>query len=159
MTLSPAPELVTSMWFNTKAPVSLTGLAGKVVVLSAFQMLCPGCVEYAIPQTQEIYDTFPRDQVVVIGIHTVFEHHEAMGPASLAAFLKEYRIMFPVAVDEKGKGPIPKTMEAYAMQGTPTLILVDRQGRRRAQHFGQISNMRVGAEIATLLSESKNIRI
>lgn len=154
MRLNPAPELVTSLWFNTKTPISIAGCEGRVVVLLAFQMLCAGCVDYAIPQAQEIHDTFWRDQVSVIGVHTVFENHEAMGPTVLARFLKEKRITYPVAVDEKGDGAMPKTMEAYAMQGTPTLVLVDRKGRRRAQHFGHISNMRIGAEIATLIAES-----
>jgi len=40
------------------------------------------------------------------------------------------------------------------MQGTPTLVLIDRQGRRRAQHFGQVSDLRLGAEIQTLIDDS-----
>jgi hypothetical protein len=39
------------------------------------------------------------------------------------------------------------------MQGTPTLILIDAAGNWRAQHFGQIDDLRLGAEIASLLSE------
>jgi hypothetical protein len=44
-------------------------------------------------------------------------------------------------------------MQAYAMQGTPTLCLVDRRGQLRRQHFGLLDDMRLGAEIATLLAE------
>src|SRR5690606_20270412 len=39
-----APELQVSRWFNTPAPLSLAALRGRVVVVEAFQMLCPGCV-------------------------------------------------------------------------------------------------------------------
>jgi hypothetical protein len=39
------------------------------------------------------------------------------------------------------------------MQGTPTLCLVDRRGRLRRQLFGLLDDMRLGAEIATLLAE------
>jgi len=46
--------------------------------------------------------------------------------------------------------PIPRTMRAYEMQGTPTLILIDRKGRVRARHFGNVSDLRLGAEIAAL---------
>ena len=36
------------------------------------------------------------------------------------------------------------------MQGTPTLLLVDRMGRLRRQRFGMLDDLRLGAEIATL---------
>lgn len=87
-----------SQWFNTDRPISLDDLAGEVVVIEAFQMLCPGCVSHGLPQAQRIASTF-AGEVTVLGLHTVFEHHEAMRPVSLEAFLHEYRIGFPVGVD------------------------------------------------------------
>ena len=100
--------------------------------------------------------THPRVQdVAVIGLHCVFEHHAAMTPVSLRAFLHEYRIRFPVAVDMTGeRGPLPQTMEAYALEGTPTLLLIDREGRLRARHFGTVSDLALGAEIMALVLES-----
>jgi len=148
-----APELQISEWFNTKGELSLSDLAGKVVVIEAFQMLCPGCVLHGIPLAQAVQRTFPEEQVAVIGLHAVFEHHAAMMPVSLAAFLHEYRITFPVGVDAAGTGNIPKTMEAYKLKGTPSLVLIDKLGHLRAQHFGDVSQLRLGAEIATLLAE------
>ena len=47
----PAPPLQVAQWFNTKQPLTLEGLRGRVVVLHAFQMLCPGCVQHAVPQS------------------------------------------------------------------------------------------------------------
>ena len=150
-----APELIVTRWFNTDAPLTLESLRGRVVVIEAFQMLCPGCVAHGLPQAMRVRQTFGAADVAVIGLHTVFEHHEAMTPSALEAFLYEYRIQFPVAVDAPGEGsPIPRTMAAYAMEGTPTMILIDRQGRRRAQHFGQVSDLGLGAEIMALASEA-----
>lgn len=148
-----APELQVSQWFNTKEDLKLADFAGKVLVIEAFQMLCPGCVSHGIPLAQAVHATFPQDQVAVIGLHTVFEHHEAMTLVSLAAFLHEYRIQFPVGVDAPGVGNLPKTMEAYKLRGTPSLIIIDKVGTVRAQHFGDVSQLRLGAEIATLLCE------
>ena len=150
-----APELQTQQWFNTREPVSLGALRGKVVVIEAFQMLCPGCVSHGLPQATRIHDTFDGAEVAVLGLHTVFEHHEAMTPTALAAFLHEYRIRFPVGVDAPGtgNGGLPKTMSAYRMQGTPTLILIDRQGRLRAQHFGSVPDLQIGAEVMKLMTE------
>ena len=149
-----APELDIVAWHGAQAPLTLAGLRGRVVVLHAFQMLCPGCVLHGIPQAQRVHDHFSRDAVQVIGLHTVFEHHEAMQEASLKAFLHEFRVSFPVGVDRhEGGRALPLTMARYAMQGTPTLILIDRAGRLRRQAFGQADDLVIGAEIATLVAE------
>ena len=141
-----------SQWFNTDAPLTLPGLAGKVVVLHTFQMLCRGCVLHGTPQAQKVARLFPRDRVAVIGLHTVFEHHDAMTPVSLKAFIHENRLDFPIGVDEAAEDsfPIPATMAHYRMQGTPSLLLFDPQGQLRKHVFGQVDDMALGAEIARL---------
>lgn len=145
-----------SQWLNCDQPLSVQALRGRVVVAAAFQMLCPGCVAKTVPQLREVHRLFPADEVAVIGLHTVFEHHAAMGVAALEAFLHEYRIAFPVGVDRpSGSGdPIPATMRRYSMQGTPTLMLIDREGRLRRQTFGHIEDLRLGAEIMALMRET-----
>lgn len=149
-----APELHVSQWFNSDANLSLESLRGRPVFLHAFQMLCPGCVEHAVPQSLKVADAFAHTDLAVVGLHTVFEHHHAMPPAALEVYLHENRIRYPVGVDAHAAGQdIPLTMQAYALQGTPTLVLIDRRGRRRAQHFGAIDDLRLGAEIAGLLAE------
>ena len=148
-----APELETIDWLNVDEPVTLGALRGRVVLIEAFQMLCPGCVSHGLPQAMRVHRTFGREDVAVIGLHTVFEHHDAQGSrAALAAFVHEYRIDFPVGIDApSGGGGLPKTMARYGMKGTPTLILVDRQGRLRKQKFGFEEDLVLGAEIMSLI--------
>ncbi len=149
-----APELVVSQWFNTDSGVTLAGLRGQVVVIEAFQMLCPGCVLHGIPQAQRIHQTFGAD-LTVLGLHTVFEHHAAMTPVSLAAFLHEYRITFPVGVDTAEAGiDTPITMRRYHLQGTPSLIVIDREGRLRINAFGHTDDLTIGAALARLIDET-----
>ncbi|NYT85989.1 peroxiredoxin family protein [Pollutimonas harenae] len=150
-----APSWSVSQWMNTRDEhISLEALRGLVVVLHAFQMLCPACVSHGIPQAKSIHMAFPLDKVRVIGLHTVFEHHDAMGPVALAAFMHEYRLGFPVAIDQADEhSPIPKTMQAYGMQGTPTLVLIDKAGHIRLHHFGSLDDLHVGAAIGQLLTE------
>ncbi|HRH87065.1 MAG TPA: redoxin family protein [Rubrivivax sp.] len=153
---SAAPAWHTTAWLNTPQPLDLAQLRGKVVLLHAFQMLCPGCVAHGLPQAQRVAALFAEAPLAVIGLHTVFEHHAAMGLESLRAFVHEYRISFPVGVDAPASdGPIPRTMQAYAMQGTPTLVLIDAQGRLRRQVFGVHDDLLLGAELATLLAEAR----
>jgi hypothetical protein len=150
---APAPTITVEQWLNTNEAIELEQLRGRVVVIEAFQMLCPGCVSHGIPQALRIHNTFSPEDVVVLGLHTVFEHHAAMTPVSLAAFLHEYKVPFPVGVDKPQEGGMPVTMSAYAMQGTPTLIIIDASGQLRNQWFGAPSDLAVGAEIMRLILE------
>jgi peroxiredoxin len=151
-TRPPAPELQVQRWFNTAAPVTLHGLRGKIAVVHAFQMLCPGCVTHSIPQARKLHEVAKGSDIVTLGLHTVFEHHAAMTPVSLEAFLHEYQLKFPVGVDQPGEGhPIPKTMAAYGMRGTPTTIVIDREGRIARHSFGQEDELALGLFLGQLL--------
>jgi len=147
-------EFQTTRWFNAEAPPTPESLTGKVVALHAFQMLCPGCVSHGLPQAQRIAKLFSPERVAVIGLHTVFEHHDVMTPDALEAFIHEYQLTFPIGVDQPSdKGDIPRSMAAYAMRGTPSLLLFDRDGRLRWHEFGRPEDMAVGAQIAQLVGE------
>lgn len=151
-----APEWIVSQWLNSNPDITLASLRGRVVVVGAFQMLCPGCVSDLIPQLRKAHALFRGPEVSIVGLHTVFEHHAAMEPVSLKAFLHENRITFPVGVDKPGlpDQPVPKTMQLYGMQGTPTIILIDRKGQLRRMSFGHMDDMQLGAEIMALLGEA-----
>lgn len=151
-----APELEVTDWLNTDTPISLADLRGRVVLIEAFQMLCPGCVSHSLPQASKVTQLFRPEDVAVIGLHTVFEHHDVQGTReALSAFLHEYRIPFPVAIDAPSPtGPTPKTMTKYQMRGTPTTILIDRSGKVRKQSFGRVEDMVLGAELMALVAES-----
>lgn len=49
--------------------------------------------------------------------------------------------------------PVPLTMQAYDMRGTPTLLMIDRAGRLRRQTFGHVPDLELGAAIAGLIAE------
>ena len=149
------PELVTAQWFNAPEPLSLKKLKGKVVVLVAFQMLCPGSLRHSLPQAGRIARAFSTDEVAVVGLHMVFENHKDMTPSQLEPFLKQEHIEIPIAVDKPNGSGLPETMEAYGMQGTPTLLVFDRQGRLRRHYLGAVDDVRLGAEIMALCIEDK----
>lgn len=149
-----APELEVTSWFNTTAPLNLDMLRGRVVFIHAFQMLCPACVSHGLPQTQRVQSLFRDTDLQVIGLHTVFEHHAAMGPEALRAFIHEYRLTFPTGVDAAAADtPIPRTMQRYGMRGTPTTIIIGRDGTVRHHRFGIEDDLLVGAWLANALNE------
>jgi len=148
-----APDLAVTHWFNTPRPLDLAALRGRVVFIHTFQLLCPGCVLRGIPQAQRVERIFARSDLQVIGLHTVFEHHAAMPPATLEAFLHEYKIAFPVAVDKAAAdgGPIPQTMAAYGFQGTPSTVVIDREGRVVRSSFGAEDDLVLGLFVGNAL--------
>jgi AhpC/TSA family len=151
------PELQVTRWVNSRKPITLAGLKGKVVLVISFQMLCPGCVQHGLPQAQKIAQQFSDGEVIVVGLHSVFEHHAVMGPEALEAFMHEYGWIFPVGIDQPdGENGLPKTMAAYEMRGTPTLLIFDRAGRLRRHYFGHVEDMRLAAEIMALALEDAN---
>lgn len=153
-TATPAPPLEVSEWLNTKGPLALPDLAGKVVVLHAFQMLCPACVQLATPQMQKLQAMFEGSEVAVVGLHTVFEHHAAMTPVALRAFVHENRLSFPIGIDRHDGDAIPLTMRAYGFEGTPSVVLIDRQGRMRFRGFGHQPDLALGVLIGSLVAET-----
>jgi len=150
-----APDWEVSQWFNTQSLLSLEQLRGRTVLLHAFQMLCPGCVSHGIPQAERIHRDYAGHGVVVVGLHTVFEHHAAMSPVALEAFLHEYRVTHPVGVDMAGRegDPVPQSMRRYGLQGTPSLMLIDQTGRLRFHEFGRVDDLRLGMLLGRLLAE------
>jgi hypothetical protein len=148
------PELSTAQWFNAPEPMTLAGLKGKVVLVLGFQMQCPGSLRHALPQVERIARAFSTDEVAVMGLHMVFENHKDMSPSLLEPFLKSENITIPVAVDAPNGSGVPQTMQAFVMQGTPTLLLFDRQGRLRRHYLGAVDDLRLGAEIMALSLEA-----
>lgn len=152
-----APELETCAWFNTEQPLQLGALQGKVIALIAFQMLCPGCVSHSLPQASALQKLYPTTQLQVIGLHTVFEHHQIMTIEALQVFITEYALRFAIAVDQPSAIEAqPRTMTKYQLQGTPSIVLIDKQGRVRLKHFGHIHDLQLGIIIGRLLAEPIN---
>ena len=145
-------DIDASEWLNTAEPLSLPALRGRVVLVTAFQMLCRGCATLSLPQARNLHLSFSRDDLVVIGLHSVFEHHHVMTPDALRAFVHEYRLPFPIAIDRPREGALlPETMRAWALEGTPTLMVFDREGRLALQHFGHLDDLRLGALLGGLI--------
>ncbi|MDD1779750.1 TlpA family protein disulfide reductase [Enterovibrio sp. ZSDZ35] len=152
-------NLNVSHWFNTEKEHQISDFEGKVVVIYVFQMLCPGCISHGLPLAKNIQQSFRADDVQVIGLHSVFEHHDVMTPKALQAFIHEYRLTFPVAVDKPSQhSHLPETMKAYQFGGTPTILVIDQHGRLRLNHFGTINELQLGAIIGSLLEENEPLQ-
>ena len=151
-----APELIIEKWLNTEENISLNSLKGKVIIFEAFQMLCPGCVLHGMPLLKKIYETLKnRDDISIFAVHTVFEHHQSMTEEPLKTFLYEFGYDFPVAIDKHidiNKDPIPETMKAYNLRGTPSLVIINKEGFIEKIFFGHVDELELGLLIGRLLN-------
>lgn len=150
-----AKDLIIDEWLNTNDEFHFDVNGPYIKVIHVFQMLCAGCIYQEIPQAQDLYNTFDSKQVKVIGLHSVFENHKAMEPHALKVFISELRLTFPVAIDKRLDGQrMPETMKSYNLQGTPSLIIIDQQGKVKISHFGLTDQKKVKQIIQQLLTSS-----
>lgn len=119
---SKAPNLKISKWVQGLA-TNINKLKDSVVLVEVFQVNCPGCFLYGIPEAIDIYKKYRNDSVRVIGLATAFEDYDKNTVENLELLLttgevigethnllgqygqlKEnkflpYKIPFPVAMD------------------------------------------------------------
>ncbi|WP_340122159.1 TlpA family protein disulfide reductase [Methylobacter svalbardensis] len=210
-----APLLSVSAWVQGNE-VNFDRLTGQVVLVEVFQVNCPGCFLYALPQAVSLYQKYSEHGLTVLGIATAFEdfdknnlenlirlaeHGEVVGETlrvlsqqgKLNAGHLPYRIPFPLAMDllrQRGEvsdnvitnfiqNHMPEfeqqskahqqqlrqqvlhylqpldyhaeTFERFELKGTPSHILVNKQGILRDCAFGTYPELEV--RILELLQE------
>lgn len=157
---SPAPEWQTSAWLNHD-PGMLTQLRGKVVLVEFFQLWCPGCNAFSIPlfkRWNELYGDNP--QVEIVSIHSVFEGHSFQTRERLESFIEEKGIRHAVGIDSysSATAKVPISMQRFKAEGTPHVIIIDKQGQIQFSHFGRFNPGPVEGFIERLLKEKTGSR-
>jgi len=195
------PLLSISTWVQG-TETNFDRLLGRVVLVEVFQVNCPGCFLYALPQAVDLHRKYAEHGLTIVGVATAFEdfdknnlenltrlaeNGEVVGETlrvlsrqdKLSAGRLPYRIPFPLAMDrlthhrgevsdnviaEFIQNYIPdfeqqskerqqqlrqqalnyfqsldyhaETFERFDLKGTPSHILVDKQGILRDCAFG-----------------------
>lgn len=89
---SPAPELKVSEWVQG-GPITLKDYQGKVIVVEVFQVNCPGCFIYGIPEAIDTYQKYKNNDVVVLGLATAFEDFDKNTLENLKLLLQESKVI------------------------------------------------------------------
>jgi len=210
------PLLSVSTWVQG-TETNFDRLLGQVVLVEVFQVNCPGCFLYALPQAVDLHRKYSEHGLTILGVATAFEdfdknnlenlirlieNGEVAGETlrmlsqqdKLSAGLLPYRIPFPVAMDRlsKRQGEVSdnvitnfikdrapnfeqrpeadqqkirqqvqnylqsldyhaETFERFDLKGTPSHILVDKQGILRDCAFGDYPELEM--RILGLLQE------
>lgn len=211
-----APLLQLSGWVKG-TPANLDQLMGQVVLIEVFQVNCPGCFLYSLPQAIDLYQRYSKKGLTILGVATAFEDFDKNTLESLELLISQnkvfgetlrvlqenqqlidgrlpYHLPFPVAIDlltkiqkqfsqdeiknlinqyapdfsnknEDDQQLIQKqalsylqsqlytaeTFNLYGLQGTPSHIIIDKQGILKACELGYFSDLEW--LITSLLSE------
>ena len=127
-----APNLKVSQWIQG-LPTNFDKEKDHIVLVEVFQVNCPGCFLYGIPEAINIYNKYHSEGVTVLGVATAFEDFDKNTKENLELLLKTgevigdtkegltqhgklndsklpYKIPFPVGMDSliKETGDISK---------------------------------------------------
>ncbi len=113
-----APEITATAWLNTEDGESpLEGDADpKLILLEFWGTWCGPCVR-TMPKIQALWEKFRDMRVMVVAM-------TRETPGDVRSFLKEKGYTMPVACD-----PSQTCISQYGLQGWPTTVLIDRDGK------------------------------
>lgn len=117
------------VWFNVAAPLSLTDLRGRLVILDFWTFCCVNCL-HTLPTLRRIEENHPAE-VVVIGIHSPKFAHEC-GTEALASAILRYDIRHPVIQD-----PHTALWDEYCIRAWPSLVFISPDGMVIGQMAGE----------------------
>jgi peroxiredoxin len=100
-------------------------LARGPVVAAFFKISCPTC-QYAFPFLQRIYEAHGNEGLTIVGI--------SQNPKKdTAAFAREYKITFPVLLDDTNSYPVSN---AYGLTNVPTVFWIAQDGEIEISSVG-----------------------
>jgi len=148
--LGAAPEFSeTQAWFNTPraAPLSLTKLHGRVVLVDFWTYTCINCIR-TLPYLKAWDAAYRKDGLTIVGVETpefAFEHDAGNVRNAVAQF----GLRYPV-VQDNNMG----TWNAYGNQYWPADYLIDANGQVRYTAFGEGDYSKTETAIRALLAEA-----
>ncbi len=96
--------------------ITLSDLRGKVVFINFWASWCGPCIN-EMPDIQELYDSYSRDDLEIIAVNS----GEKL--ARIEQFLSETGYTFPIAADEDNA-----VGDYYPSSGIPYTVIVDPNG-------------------------------
>lgn len=129
----PAPPWANASWLNTDAPLTLSSLKGRVVLLNFWTFTCYNCTK-TIPALVDFDRRYRDAGLVIIGMHdpefppSGGEHDKS----NVQRALLDHGITYPNAQDNDHA-----TWNLYGIRYWPSFVLIDRKGNIRYEGYGE----------------------
>lgn len=133
----PAPAFATTLLDGSQ--VALADLAGTPVVLNFWATWCGPC-RNEMPALERAAQRY-AGHVTLIGVN------EAEDAATIAPFVDEFGISFPIALDTEQK----IGADLYEVSGLPTTFFIDGSGIIRKVWMGEMNSVTLEEGIAEIL--------
>ena len=127
------------------------------VVLAFFKVSCPVC-QYALPYLERIYKAYGSKKVTIAGVSQDLKR-------DTLAFIQEYRITFPVLLDDPNSYP---ASNAYGLTNVPTIFWIAEDGeieissvgwsRKDVEEIHRKAAEEIGAGVVPLFKPGEDVR-
>lgn len=118
---------------------------GQVIAINYWATWCGPCWQET-PMLVSLSHEYGRQGFVIVGVATD-ERNSAEIPPAVLRFIERFHVDYPVAMTA------PMSQVAYAMEGLPTTILIDRRGRIAQIIVGALQETNFRANVEALLRE------
>ena len=129
---------------NSGEPLSPGDLHGRPALLNFWATWCGPCRAETVVKNRLAREF--GDRVTVVGINLT---HTEAGEDPVAAYAREWQILYPVALDWDGR-----VTDRFGVRGTPTTVVVAPDGTIHTRFFGPLSYDRAAAVLEGLLTET-----
>lgn len=139
---APAPHVAYTLLDGT--PANTAALKGQVVMVNFWATTCTVCVQ-EMPQLVATHNMFSAR-----GLHTLAVAMSYDPPAFVVDFAQRKQLPFAVVIDNTGS-----VARGYGdIQGTPTILLINKQGRIVKRYVGAPDFAELQRRIDGLLKET-----
>ena len=129
---------------GSEEALSTGELVGRPVVLNFWATWCGPCRAETVVKNRLAREF--GDRVIVVGVNLT---HTEAGSDPVAAYAREWQILYPVALDWDGR-----VTDRFGVRGTPTTVVVAPDGTIHTRFFGPLSYDRISAVLEGLLTET-----
>ncbi|HVC00855.1 MAG TPA: TlpA disulfide reductase family protein [Steroidobacteraceae bacterium] len=124
-------------------PLHLAAYRGRVVYLDFWASWCGPCKQ-SFPWMESMSDTYAHRGLVIVAVD--LDRHKG----AAARFLGEFHPDFQILYDPRGS-----LAERFKVEGMPTSLVIDRDGKLRYRHIGFVpaDADRYESQVKRLLAE------
>ncbi|AEF85926.1 redoxin [Treponema primitia ZAS-2] len=112
----PIPMLDFSVTLADGTTINLRDLTGKLIFLNFWATWCGPC-RMEMPSMEALYQRFKEDGLEILAVNVRESQKD------VKAFMDEYKLSFPAALDTNGD-----IAANYAIEAFPTTYIIDRNG-------------------------------